>query len=138
MTFLLHLMLDTLLLDLPAAFDTIDHSILTHCLQHWFGISFTALNLLSSFLSDRFQTVITPASKSNSVLLEYGVPQGACWDSYSILYIQLHYTQLYRNILAFVAIFKQMTLKYPYRFLLNWLLLLLYLLKLALKIFFRE
>ena len=64
-----------LLLDLTAAFDTIDHSILTHRLQHWFGISSTALNLLSSFLSDRSQTVITPASKSNPVLLEYGVPQ---------------------------------------------------------------
>ena len=66
-----------LLLYLSAAFDTIDHSILTHRLQHWFGISSTALNLLSSFLSDRFQTVITPASKSNPVLLEYGVPQGS-------------------------------------------------------------
>ena len=42
-----------LLLDLSAAFDTIDHSILTHRLQHWFGIASTALNLLSSFLSDR-------------------------------------------------------------------------------------
>ena len=66
-----------LLLDLSAAFDTIDHSILTHRWQHWFGISSTAFNLLSSFLSDRFQTVITPASKSNPVLLEYGVPQGS-------------------------------------------------------------
>ena len=36
-----------LLLDLSAAFDTIDLSILTHRLQHWFGISSTALNLLS-------------------------------------------------------------------------------------------
>ena len=65
-----------LLLNLSAAFDTIDHSILTHRLQHWFGILSTALNLLSSFLSDRFQTVITPASKSNPVLLEYGILQG--------------------------------------------------------------
>ena len=40
-----------------------------------FGISSTALNLLSSFLSGRSQTVITPASKSNPVLLEYSVPQ---------------------------------------------------------------
>ena len=66
-----------LLLDLLAAFDTIDHNFLTYRLQHWFGISSTALNLLSSFLSDKFQTVITPASKSNPVLLEYGVPQGS-------------------------------------------------------------
>ena len=126
-----------LLLDLSAAFDTIDHSISTHRLQHWFGISSTALNLLSSFLSDRFQTVITPASKSNPVLLEYGVPQGSVLDPCSILYTQLHFIQLYRNILAFDAIFIQMTLKYTYRFLLNWLLLLSHLLKLVLRIFFR-
>ena len=47
-----------LLLDLSAAFDTIYHSILAHRIQHWFGISSTALNFLSSFLSDRSQTVI--------------------------------------------------------------------------------
>ena len=79
-----------LLLDLSATFDTIDHSIFTHRLQHWFGISFTALNLLSSFLSDRSQTVITPASKSNPVLLEYGSVLGP------LLYIQLHFIQLYQ------------------------------------------
>ena len=126
-----------LLLDLSAAFDTIDHSILIHRLQHWFGISSTALNLLFSFLSHRFQTVITPASKSNPVLLEYGVLQGSVLDPYSILYTQLHFIQLYRNTLAFVAIFMQMTLKYTYRFLLNWLLLLSNLLKFVLTIFFR-
>ena len=81
-----------LLLDLSAAFDTRDHSILTHRLQHWFGISSTALNLLSSFLSDRFQTVLTPASKSNPVLLEYGVPQGSVLGPlfYSLYTTPLH------------------------------------------------
>ena len=64
-----------LLLDLSAVFDTIDLSILTHCLQHWFGISSTALNLLTSFLSDRFQTVFTPTFKS-LCSLEYGFAQG--------------------------------------------------------------
>ena len=81
-----------LLLDLSAAFDTIDHSILIHRLQHWFGISSTALNLLSSFLSDRFQTVITPTSKSNPVLLEYGIPQGSVLGPllYSLYTTPLH------------------------------------------------
>ena len=65
-----------LLLDLSAAFDTIDHNILIHRLQHWFGISSTALNLLSYFLSDRYQTIVASNSKSQQVLLEYGVPQG--------------------------------------------------------------
>ena len=66
-----------LLLYLSVAFDIIDHNILIHCLQHWFGISSTALNFLSSFLSDRHQTVIASNSKSQPVLLEYDVPQGS-------------------------------------------------------------
>ena len=42
-----------LLLDLSAAFDTIDHSILLNRIKNWFGVSSTALNLLSSFFSGR-------------------------------------------------------------------------------------
>ena len=60
---------------LSSAFDTIEHNILIHRLQHWFGISSTALNFSVSFLSDRYQTTVAPNSKSQSVLLEYGVPQ---------------------------------------------------------------
>ena len=57
-----------------------------------FGIPSTALNLLSSFLSDKFQTVITPASKSNPVLLEYGVPQDSVLGPllYSLYTTPLH------------------------------------------------
>ena len=62
-----------LLLDLSDAFDSVDHNILINCLQYWFDISSSALNLLSSFLSDRFQTVIASESKPQLVLLEYGV-----------------------------------------------------------------
>ena len=66
-----------LLLDLSAAFDTIDHNILLHRLQYWFGFSSTALNLLSSFLSGRPQIVVTSKLKSQPNLLEYVVPQGS-------------------------------------------------------------
>ena len=52
---------------LSAVFDTIDHNILIHCLQHWFDISFIALSLLSSFLSNRYQAVAAPNSKSQPV-----------------------------------------------------------------------
>ena len=141
MTFLLLLMLDItafLLLNLSAAFDIVDHSILTHCLQHWFGISSTALNLLSFFLSDRSQTVITPASKSNPVLLEYGVPQGSVLEP--LLYT-LYTTPLHSIISKYPALhchFYADDTQIYLSFLLNWLLLLSHLLKLALRIFFRE
>ena len=36
----------TALLHLSAAFDTIDHNILLHCLKHWFGILSSALSSL--------------------------------------------------------------------------------------------
>ena len=66
-----------LLLDLSAAFDTIDHSILLNRLKHWFGVSSTALNLLSSFLSSRSQIVVISNVKSQPNLSKYGVPQGS-------------------------------------------------------------
>ena len=66
-----------LLLDLSAAFDTIDHNTLLHCLQHWFGFLSTALYLLSSLLFGRSQIVVTSKLKSQLNLLEYGVPQGS-------------------------------------------------------------
>ena len=66
-----------LLLDLSAAFDTIDHNILLHCLQCWFGFPSTASNLLSSFLSGRSHIVVSSKLKSQPNLLEYGVPLGS-------------------------------------------------------------
>ena len=127
MIFSLHLMLviflctALLLLDLLAAFETIDHSVLIHRLHHWFSISATALNLLPSYLSDRSQTVITSASKSQPILLEYGILQGSVLGPllYSLYTTPLYFIPLYLNILVFVAISMQMTLNYTYLFLLN-------------------
>ena len=65
------------LLDLSAAFDTIDHSVLLHRLQHDFGITGTALKWLDSYLSDRTQTVKIGDSFSTKQKLLFGVPQGS-------------------------------------------------------------
>ena len=64
------------LLDLSAAFDTIDHQMLLDDL--WtYGVRNSALSLLESYLTDRSQTVVVGGSMSAQVTLRFGVPQGS-------------------------------------------------------------
>jgi hypothetical protein len=65
------------LLDLSAAFDTIDHSILIKRLYNNYGIDGTALNWFKSYLSNRSQSVTINNTESNKVALKFGVPQGS-------------------------------------------------------------
>ena len=66
-----------LLLDLSAAFDTVDHQILLQRLSSSFGISGTVLDWLGSYLTGRSQSVILNGVESNECLLPWGVPQGS-------------------------------------------------------------
>ena len=70
-----------LLLDLSAAFDTIDHKILLTLLKDHFGIDGTVLHWLSSYLTDRTQSVHINLSSSTISSLKYGVPQGSILGS---------------------------------------------------------
>ena len=65
------------LLDLPAAFDTIDHLTLISCLSSWYGISGTALNWFTSYLSNRCQQVKIYEYIPEAVYISFGVPQGS-------------------------------------------------------------
>src|SRR5437867_4904910 len=65
------------LLDLSAAFDTIDHNILLSRLTSNFGVSGSALSLISSYLSNRSQSVSIQSHFSPSAPISTGVPQGS-------------------------------------------------------------
>ena len=66
-----------LLLDLSAAFDTLDHGILLERLESRFGIKGTALKWIESYLTDRHQSVLINGVRSDRKSLKYGVPQGS-------------------------------------------------------------
>ena len=65
------------LLDLSAAFDTIDHTILLDRLSGYYGISELALGWFKSYLSGRTHSVKVGSTLSNPVTLQHGVPQGS-------------------------------------------------------------
>ena len=69
------------LLALSAAFDTIDHQILLARLSTFFGFSGTALSLLESYLSNRFQHVTIENHSSDPQLITTGVSQGSVLGS---------------------------------------------------------
>ena len=64
-------------LDLSAAFDTIDHSVLLSRLQSSFGIHGTALSWFHSYLSNRTKFVQIGNSRSSISPCPIGVPQGS-------------------------------------------------------------
>ena len=65
------------LLDLSAAFDTIDHKILLNRLSTHFGLSGIVMNWFTSYLSTRSQKVKVDTILSTEKPLNCGVPQGS-------------------------------------------------------------
>ena len=66
-----------ILLDMSAAFDTIDHDVLVTRLEQRFGVTGCAIAWIKSYLSDRSQSVKIHGGVSDDTPLVFGVPQGS-------------------------------------------------------------
>jgi len=65
------------LLDLSAAFDTVDHHSLLQRLRTSYGLCGVVLKWFTSYLTDRTQFVRTSATASLPLPVVHGVPQGS-------------------------------------------------------------
>ena len=65
------------MIDLSAAFDTIDHNVLLKRLEVSFGVTGTALLWFDSYLKSRYQAVKIGSAISDWTILKCGVPQGS-------------------------------------------------------------
>ena len=65
------------LLDLSAAFDTIDHGILIERLRHSYGITGDALGWMTTYLTGRTQAVYFNGEFSTTMVVTCGIPQGS-------------------------------------------------------------
>ena len=66
-----------LLLDLSAAFDTVDHDILLQRLSTTFGVKDSVLQFFHSYLADRTQSVHLASQSTPSRRVHCGLPQGS-------------------------------------------------------------
>ena len=75
------------LLDMSAAFNTVDHDILLHRLETSYGVRGRALRWLTSFLTGRTQAVSYAGRTSPQCRLSCGVPQGSV-DLFFLFFIR--------------------------------------------------
>ena len=65
------------LLDLSAAFDTIEVDILISTLSNYFGVTDLAAKWLQSYMSNKFFKVQINGKSSNWIKFQFAVPQGS-------------------------------------------------------------
>ena len=87
------------LLDLSAAFDSIDHSILFTRLSSWFGIHDSVLNCFKSYTYQLAPSVSDVITLSRPYTSSCGVPQGSVLGS--LLFYRVHYPRQHSHLLPF-------------------------------------
>ena len=76
-----------LMLDLSAAFDTVDHEIMLHRLRNDFGVTVSAHMWYSSYFSNRSCRVFVSGSYSDTLHLDFGVLQGSVTGPLCFVYL---------------------------------------------------
>ena len=66
------------LLDLSAAFDTINHSVFLERLDKEYGVTGSVSNWMGSYLNNRTQAIGINGTLSDTIDIKYGFPQGSC------------------------------------------------------------
>ena len=66
------------LLDISAAFDTIDHNVFLARLTNEYGITGDVRDWMGSYLRSRQQVISINSSVSDKIVLDFGFPQGSC------------------------------------------------------------
>jgi hypothetical protein len=66
------------MLDLSAAFDTIDHQIMLDTLKYDAGVDGIALQWFESYLTNRTHQISVKGARSKEYKIIHGVPQGSC------------------------------------------------------------
>ena len=85
------------LLDLSAAFDTVDHDILLDRLEHWVGLSSTVLKWFRSYLTGRKFYVAMDDHSSDTIDLTCGVPTGLYLGPNSFQLVHVTAQQYYQK-----------------------------------------
>lgn len=84
------------LLDLSAAFDTVDHDIMIERFSRM-KITGVALSWIQSYLEGRYQQVLVGSEMSHRKCLEFGVPQGSVMGPYIFTWYTLPLGRLIRS-----------------------------------------
>ena len=102
------------LLDLTAAFDTIDHALLLQRLRQRYRIGGKVFQWFESYLHQHEQSVLINTSKSDPLTMEWGIPQGSIGGP--ILFVSYTAHIIYAHSLSFVIYADDTQFIFPWNF----------------------